>query len=56
MQLGIVIDDRKAYSPPWTTDTIPFQLQADTELLEHLCENNRDLPNLQRIWGTSLQK
>ena len=45
------IDDPKAYSRPWTSDTIRFVLQPDTELLEHLCENNRDLERLQRIWG-----
>jgi hypothetical protein len=27
-----------------------FTLQPDTELLEHLCENNRDLPVLERYW------
>ena len=25
-------------------------LKPDTEMLEHLCENNRDLERLQRIW------
>ena len=25
-------------------------LQPDTELLEHLCENNRDLTSLQQYW------
>jgi hypothetical protein len=28
-----------------------FTLQPDTELLEHFCENNRDLPVLERIYG-----
>jgi hypothetical protein len=23
----------------------------DTELMEHLCENNRDLQSLQEYWG-----
>jgi len=32
------------------TDTMRFTLQPDTELLEHLCENNRDLPVLERYW------
>ena len=51
MELNVIIDDPKAYARPWTSDTIRFNLQADTELLEHLCENNRDQPNLQKIWG-----
>jgi hypothetical protein len=51
LQLSVTIDDPKAYARPWTTDTIPFDLLPDQELLEHLCENNRDLPNLMKIWG-----
>ena len=27
-----------------------FLLQPDTELLEHLCENNRDVERLQGAW------
>ena len=52
MQLSVTIDDPKVYARPWITDTIPFDLLPDQELLEHLCENNRDLPNLMKIWGT----
>ena len=51
METVVTIDDPKAYSRPWTSDTIRSFLQADTELLEHLCENNRDLERLQRIYG-----
>ena len=50
MDLTVTIDDPKAYTRTWTSDTIHFLLQPDTELLEHLCENNRDLENLQEIW------
>ena len=42
MDLDVNIDDAKAYSGPWKSDTIHFLLQPDTELLEHLCENNRE--------------
>ena len=35
---------------PWTAETMRLRLQPDTELLEHLCENNRDLDALQQIW------
>ena len=51
MELKVDVDDPKAYSRPWTSDAIRLFLMPDTELLEHLCENNRDLPNLQKIWG-----
>lgn len=46
MALDVTIDDPKAYSRPWTSVTIPLFLQPDTELLEHLCENNRDAARL----------
>jgi hypothetical protein len=50
MELVVTIDDAKTYSRPWTSQTITFLLQPDTELLEHLCENNRDAERLQEIW------
>ena len=50
MDLQVTIDDAKAYTRPWTSDTLHFLLQPDTELLEHLCENNRDLSSLQQYW------
>ena len=57
MTLDVTIDDPKAYTRPWTSETFRFVLQPDTELLEHLCENNRDLSSLQEYWekqqGTS---
>jgi hypothetical protein len=50
MDLQVTVDDAKAYTRPWTSDTLHFLLQPDTELLEHLCENNRDLTSLQQFW------
>ena len=41
MELAITIDDPKAYSRSWTA-TMVFVLRPDTELFEHLCENNRE--------------
>jgi hypothetical protein len=41
MDIEITIDDPKAYTKPWTV-TQPLAFQADTELLEYICnENNR---------------
>ena len=51
LDLDVAIDDPKVYSRPWKSDTLRFTLQPDTELLEHLCENNRDLPVLERVYG-----
>ena len=39
--------DPKNYSQPWTA-TVPFNLMPDTELNEHLCENEKDLVNMYR--------
>ena len=55
MEMQVTVNDPKAYSRPWTSDTLHFTLQPDTELLEHLCENNRDLESLQQYWKAQEQ-
>ena len=41
MDIQITIDDPKTYTRPWMV-TQPLAFQADTELLEYICnENNR---------------
>ena len=41
MDIEITVDDSKAYTKPWTV-TQPLVFQADTELLEYICnENNK---------------
>ena len=39
--------DPKNYEQPWTA-TIPFDIMPDTELMEHLCENEKDLGHMYR--------
>jgi len=51
MELDVTIDDPKTYTRSWNSAKMKFTLQPDTELLEHFCENNRDLPVLERIYG-----
>ena len=41
MEVELTIDDPKAYNKPWTL-TIPMELMPDTEILEYLCENEKD--------------
>jgi hypothetical protein len=41
MEMQITFDDSKAYTKPWSA-TIPFTLLPDTELIESICENERD--------------
>jgi hypothetical protein len=44
--VDITIDDSKTYAKPWTV-TQAFQLNADNELIEYICnENNLDVPHL----------
>lgn len=45
MEMQITIDDPKAYTKPWTV-TIPFDLLPDRELIEHLCENEKDVAHI----------
>jgi hypothetical protein len=51
MEVDVTIDDPMAYTRPWKAETMRLALQPDTEMLEHLCENNRDLERLQQIWN-----
>jgi hypothetical protein len=45
MDIQITIDDPKAYTKPWTV-TVPIRLLADTDLLEYVCENNKDVSHM----------
>lgn len=46
MELNVDIDDPKAYPKPWKSVTIRFELMPDMELIEHLCENEKDAQHL----------
>ena len=41
MDVQITIDDPQAYTRPWSF-MLHFELKADTELLEDICENEKD--------------
>jgi hypothetical protein len=45
MDLEINIDDAKAYTEPWAA-TVPFRLLPDTELIEDVCDNEKDAAHL----------
>jgi len=47
--MDITIDDPKAYLKPWKSATVRFNLMPDTELIEHLCENETDASHLVNI-------
>ena len=45
IELQLTIDDPKAYSKPWTVK-IPWEFLPDTELLDWVCENEKDAQHL----------
>ena len=45
IDLQVTLDDPKAYTRPWTLP-IEFDLVPDGELIEYVCENERDAPHL----------
>jgi hypothetical protein len=44
MDIQITIDDPKAYTRPWSANA-RFDLAPDSELLESICENEKDYEN-----------
>ena len=40
LEIDFTFDDPKAYTKPWST-TVSFDLLADTELLDHQCDNEK---------------
>ena len=45
MDLQVTFDDPKAYTRPWTL-SLEYELIPDGELIEYVCENERDTPHL----------
>ena len=45
LEIDVTIDDPKAYTQPWSP-LMHFELLPDTELIEHICENERDARHL----------
>ena len=47
LELEVTVDDHKAYTKPWKSVTVHFELLPDTELIEFVCqENSKDDPHL----------
>jgi hypothetical protein len=45
MEIGITIDDPKAYTKPWDAK-VNLRLIPDTELIETICENSRNVEHM----------
>jgi len=41
LEIAVTIDDPKAYTKPWSV-SIPHKLLPDTDLIESICENEKD--------------
>ena len=45
LDLQVTFEDPKAYTKPWTVP-VEFDLMPDGDLIEYICENERDRPHL----------
>ena len=45
LEIDFTFDDPKAYTKPWTV-TVPFILLPDTDIIENICENEKDLEHI----------
>ena len=45
LEIDFTFDDPKAYTRPWTV-TVPFVLLPDTDIIENICENEKDLEHI----------
>lgn len=48
LEVEFTFDDPKAYTKPWSV-TVPFELLPDTEIIENICENEKDQERLKGI-------
>ena len=45
LEVEFTFDDPKAYTKPWTV-TVPFELLPDTDIIENICENEKDVVHI----------
>ena len=45
LEVEFTFDDPKTYTRPWSV-TVPFELLADTDIIENICENEKDIPHI----------
>ncbi len=43
LQVDVMIDDPATFSRRWNTQTISFKLLPDTDFIEYICENEKDV-------------
>ena len=45
LEIDFTFDDPVAYTKPWTV-TVPFVLLPDTDIIENICENEKDVVHI----------
>ena len=45
MEIEFTFNDPKAYTQPWSV-TVPFELLPDTDIIENICENEKDVVHI----------
>jgi hypothetical protein len=45
LEVEFTFNDAKAYTKPWSV-TVPFILLPDTDIIENICENEKDLEHI----------
>ena len=45
LEIDFTFNDPKAYTQPWTV-TVPFQLIPDSDIIENICENEKDVAHI----------
>jgi hypothetical protein len=45
MDVEFTFNDPKAYTHPWSV-TVPFELLPDTDIIENICENEKDVQHI----------
>jgi len=48
MEVQITIEDDATYTKPWTAKAVPLRLVTEGELLERICENEKDREHMVR--------
>lgn len=45
LEIEFTFNDPRAYTKPWSV-TVPFELLPDTEIIENICENEKDVEHI----------
>ena len=46
LELRVTVDDPKTFTKTWTSKPLWFKLLADTEFIENICDNEKDVERI----------